>query len=80
MMSTNTRPVSCFCCGKPLYYFEDLRHVPEFIIECRDPKKAIEINQTIIKLFVHQKCWSTLLMYPKYIWKPNDDIESTNSE
>ena len=80
MLSTTTRPVFCHCCGKPLYYFEDLRHVPEFVIELRDPKKAIELNQTITKYFVHQNCWNTLLMYPKHIWKINDGTESINTE
>lgn len=80
MMSTNTRPVSCFCCGKPLYYFEDPKHVPEFVIEIRDPKKAIELNHKTIKFFVHQHCWNTLLMYPKHIWKQDHDIESIDSK
>jgi hypothetical protein len=80
MLSTTTRPIFCFCCGKPLYYFEDLRHVPEFVIELRDPKKAIELNQQIVKYFIHQECWNTLLTYSDQIWKLNNDIKNINTE
>ena len=81
MLSSTSRPVCCHFCGKPLYYFEDLRYVPEYVVEFRDPKKAIELDhKTITRLFVHQSCWNTLLMYPKHIWKQNDGTESINTE
>lgn len=80
MLSTTTRPVCCHFCGKCLFYFEDSRHVPEFVLELRDPKKAIELDHKTIKFFVHQSCWNTLLIYAQHIWKQNDGTESTDSE
>lgn len=79
MLST-TRPMCCHLCGKPLFYFDNPRYVPEFVIEVRDTKKAIELGHSTTKYFVHQSCWNTLLMYPKHIWKQNDGTESTDSE
>ena len=80
MLSTTSRPVCCHFCQKRLFYFEDARYVPEFMIELRDPKKAIKLGHTNTKYFVHQSCWNTLLMYTKHIWKLNDGTEGTDSE
>jgi len=79
-MISSARPTHCTLCEEVLYYFEDLRYEPEFVIELRDPKKAIELDSKTTKFFVHQSCWNTFLIELKNIWKQNDGIESTESK
>jgi hypothetical protein len=69
MLSTKTRPVFCFCCEKPLYYFGDPQHAPEFVLDIKDPTQPIKVGTESVKHFVHQTCWTKFLTDKTEIFK-----------
>ncbi|MGP8235027.1 MAG: hypothetical protein ACLQVW_06435 [Limisphaerales bacterium] len=61
VVGDHVRPVKCYCCGQPMYYHDDSRHVPEVALLVNNHKNV----------FAHEDCWELIKTLIHVPWPPH---------